>query len=90
VALAESAINEAAQVELKHNLKKLNRVWVAQQASSGTATPNEGEIRYHNGIKYERKQTGPFQGKLVSSAQLLNIDGEDYVEYRVLTKPSFI
>lgn len=88
VAMAEAAMQEAAQAELKNNLKKLNKVWVAQQAGSGSGTPSE-EVKFHNGIKYERKQNGPFQGKLVSSAQILSIDGEDYVEYRVLTKPSF-
>lgn len=88
VAMAEAAMQEAAQAELKNNLKKLNKVWVAQQAGSGPGTPSD-EVKYHNGIKYERKQTGPLQGKLVSSAQILSIDGEDYVEYRVLTKPSF-
>ncbi|KAE9380336.1 hypothetical protein N431DRAFT_128406 [Stipitochalara longipes BDJ] len=97
VAMAEAVIQEAAQMELKNNLKKLNKVWVAQQAATA---PNAGglghsqghdqqEVKYHNGIKYERKQNGPFQGKLVSQAQILSIDGEDYVEYRVLTKPSF-
>lgn len=97
VAAAEAVIQEAAQHELKNNLKKLNKVWVAQQAATSSTSPRPStasvppteEVKYHNGIKYERKQTGPFQGKLVSSAQILNIDGEDYVEYRVLTKPSF-
>lgn len=96
-----AAAEEQAQVELKNNLKKLNKVWVAQQqVGNGTsmhsntapavAPPTVGEeVKYHNGIKYERKQAGPFQGKLVSAAQILSIDGEDYVEYRVLTKPSF-
>lgn len=92
---AEADIQEVAQMELKNNIKKLNKVWVAQQAATmpGTMSPAapqaEQEVRYHNGIKYERKQNGPFQGKLVSQAQILIIDGEDYVEYRVLTKPSF-
>ena len=93
VAQAEAVVQEAAQVELRNNLKKLNKVWVAQQAaipgSSAAVAPHSDEIKYHNGIKYERKQNGAFQGKLVSSAQILSIDGEDYVEYRVLTKPSF-
>ncbi len=93
VAMAEAVIQETAQMELKNNIKKLNKVWVAQQAATSTTsrTPEivENEVKYHNGIKYERKQSGPFQGKLVSQAQILSIDGEDYVEYRVLTKPSF-
>jgi hypothetical protein len=74
-------------------MKKLNKVWAAQQAASlpnsCAGSVSENEVRYHHGIKYERKPTGPFAGKLVSQAQILNIDGEDYVEYRVLTKPSF-
>ncbi|KND87772.1 hypothetical protein TOPH_07529 [Tolypocladium ophioglossoides CBS 100239] len=37
---------------------------------------------------YERKANGPFMGKLVSKGTIVNIDGEDYVEYRVLTKQS--
>ncbi|KUJ23185.1 uncharacterized protein LY89DRAFT_679984 [Mollisia scopiformis] len=97
VAMAEAVIQEAAQMELKHNLKKLNKVWIAQQqateptraSSISGSMVTENEVRYHNGIKYERKQNGPFQGKLVSQAQIFSIDGEDYVEYRVLTKPSF-
>lgn len=97
VAMAEAVIQENAQMELKNNLKKLNKVWVAQQAAltprasvaPGQVEVVDTEVRYHNGIKYERKQNGPFQGKLVSQAQILSIDGEDYVEYRILTKPSF-
>ncbi|KAH6711044.1 hypothetical protein BKA61DRAFT_488109 [Leptodontidium sp. MPI-SDFR-AT-0119] len=98
VALAEAIIQESAQMELKNNLKKLNKVWIAQQAATTTPRasvppgPSEvvdSEVKYHHGIKYERKQNGPFQGKLVSQAQILSIDGEDYVEYRILTKPSF-
>ncbi|TAQ85695.1 hypothetical protein B7494_g5965 [Chlorociboria aeruginascens] len=93
VALAESV----AQAELKNNLKKLNKVWIAQQAATGQNGSGSGsgsnagneEVKYYHGIKYERKLHGPLQGKLVSAAQLLTIDGEDYVEYRVLTKPSF-
>ena len=47
------------------------------------------DVIFHNGTKYERKQTGPFVGKLVSAGSIISIDGEDYVEYRVLTKPVF-
>lgn len=90
VAMAEAALQESAQQQLKNNLKKLNKVWVAQQtAFSNPPPPPSDEVKYYNGIKYERKQNGPFQGKLVSTPQIFSIDGEDYVEYRVLTKPSF-
>ena len=89
VAMAEAVVQEAAQQELRNNIKKLNKVWVAQQAATLPGAAPSDEVKYHHGIKYERKQNGPFQGKLVSAAQILSIDGEDYVEYRVLTKPSF-
>lgn len=52
------------------------------------AAPMENYKEY-NGVRYERKQTGPFGGKLASNGTLINIDGEDYVEYRVLTKVAF-
>ncbi|KAG9245092.1 hypothetical protein BJ878DRAFT_503078 [Calycina marina] len=99
-----AAAEESAQAELKNNLKKLNKVWIAQRQQhqqqqqvaspspvAGTSPPVvvTEEVRYHNGVKYERKQAGPFMGKLVSVPQILSIDGEDYVEYRVLTKPTF-
>lgn len=87
--MAEAVVQEAAQQELRNNIKKLNKVWVAQQAATLPGAAPSDEVKYHHGIKYERKQNGPFQGKLVSAAQILSIDGEDYVEYRVLTKPSF-
>ncbi|EPE25691.1 hypothetical protein GLAREA_01603 [Glarea lozoyensis ATCC 20868] len=97
ISLDEASAQGAAQVELKNNMKKLNRIWKAQQtvttpqaqASTATPPPPPEEVKYHNGIKYERKQTGVLQGKLVSAAQILNIDGEDYIEYRVLMRPAF-
>ncbi|KAL3421482.1 hypothetical protein PVAG01_07927 [Phlyctema vagabunda] len=92
VAVAEAAIKGAAQQQLNNNIRKLNRVWETQQAvmSTGPRVPvSSEEIKFFQGIKYERRETGPFQGKLTSVGQLINIDGEDYVEYRVLTKPSF-
>ena len=52
------------------------------------AAPTEN-FKEYNGVRYERRQTGPFGGKLASNGTLINIDGEDYVEYRVLTKVAF-
>lgn len=135
VALAEANLHEAAQVqeaaqtEFRNNLKRLNKVWVAQKAAttpgasartSPAAVPlptppanfptpaanapvaNESaanmpapppkrawapnEVKYHDGIKYEVKEYGPFQGKMASEARLIQIDGKDYVEYRILGK----
>ncbi|KAJ6436487.1 C2H2-type domain-containing protein [Purpureocillium lavendulum] len=50
--------------------------------------PGARDAKFYDGVKYERKSTGPFIGKLVSRGAIIEIDGEDYVEYRVLTKPS--
>ena len=59
---------------------------VAGPVQSG---PNDDSSKIYNGTKYERKQTGPFAGKLASNGTIISIDGEDYVEYRVLTKVQF-
>ncbi|CAK7225820.1 hypothetical protein SBRCBS47491_006019 [Sporothrix bragantina] len=70
------------------NIGRLNKVWASQEASRLRVAGGE-DAKIFNGVKYERKPTGPFQGKLVSPGTILSIDGEDYVEYRVLTKPTF-
>ncbi|ROV97124.1 hypothetical protein VMCG_07489 [Cytospora schulzeri] len=75
------------QASFHDNISRLNRVWASQEAHR-LRTGNE-DAKIHMGIKYERKQTGPFEGKLVSQGTIISIDGEDYVEYRVLTKPTF-
>ncbi|KUI63079.1 hypothetical protein VP1G_10202 [Cytospora mali] len=75
------------QSSFQENVSRLNRVWASQEAHR-LRTGNE-DAKIHMGIKYERKQTGPFEGKLVSQGTIISIDGEDYVEYRVLTKPTF-
>ncbi len=69
------------------NVSRLNKVWVSQETNR-LKTGGE-DAKMYAGVKYERKQTGPFEGKLVSQGTIISIDGEDYVEYRVLTKPSF-
>ncbi|KAL2160395.1 hypothetical protein VTH06DRAFT_1568 [Thermothelomyces fergusii] len=69
------------------NVSRLNKVWEAQEANRLRAGSEDAKI--YMGVKYQRKQSGPFQGKLVSQGMIITIDGEDYVEYRVLTKPTF-
>jgi hypothetical protein len=69
------------------NVSRLNKVWEAQEANRLRAGGEDAKI--YMGVKYQRKQSGPFQGKLVSQGMIITIDGEDYVEYRVLTKPTF-
>lgn len=69
------------------DMQRLNKVWARQETLRIKGGPDDAKI--YDGIKYERKATGPFMGKLVSQGTIINIDGEDYVEYRVLTKPSF-
>ncbi|KAG5944096.1 hypothetical protein E4U53_006938 [Claviceps sorghi] len=69
------------------DMQRLNKIWARQETLRMKGGPDEAKI--YDGVKYERKSTGPFMGKLVSQGTIINIDGEDYVEYRVLTKPAF-
>jgi len=69
------------------DLQRLNNVWARQEAQRFKTGAEDAKM--YGGIKYERKQSGPFQGRFVSQGSIITIDGDDYVEYRVLTKPSF-
>ncbi|RCI11292.1 hypothetical protein L249_7124 [Ophiocordyceps polyrhachis-furcata BCC 54312] len=69
------------------DMQRLNKVWARQESLRMKAGAED--VKIYDGVKYERKSTGPFMGKLVSQGAIINIEGEDYVEYRVLTKPSF-
>ncbi|KAH8742357.1 hypothetical protein F5883DRAFT_379470, partial [Diaporthe sp. PMI_573] len=64
-----------------------NRVWDDRESNQLRA--NNEDAKTFMGIKYERKQIGPFEGKLVSRGTIISIEGDEYVEYRVLTKPIF-
>jgi hypothetical protein len=69
------------------SISRLNRVWASQETNRLKGGAEDAKI--YMGVKYERKQNGPFEGRFVSQGTIISIDGEDYVEYRVLTKPSF-
>lgn len=92
---AGSLSREGKAAAFSDNMKTLNRVWQSQEShrmrsgSSSAAGGVADDAKTYAGVKYERKQNGPFAGKLVSQGTIISIDGEDYVEYRVLTKPSF-
>ncbi|KAI0006715.1 hypothetical protein F4779DRAFT_552971 [Xylariaceae sp. FL0662B] len=73
--------------DFQENVGRMQKIWVAQETNRMRADYEDSKM--FMGIKYERKQNGPFAGKLVSQGTIISIDGEDYVEYRVLTKPSF-
>ncbi|KAM7212011.1 hypothetical protein V8F06_012600 [Rhypophila decipiens] len=85
--LDEREASNGGRAAFQDNISRLNKVWAAQEAQRLRAGAEDAKI--FNGVKYERKMNGPFQGKLVSQGAIITIDGEDYVEYRVLTKPSF-
>ncbi|KAJ4151589.1 hypothetical protein LMH87_012279 [Akanthomyces muscarius] len=56
-------------------------------ASSVTdSSADDTKPKVHNGVVYQRSQAGPFAGKLTAKGQVVSINGEDYVEYRVLAK----
>ncbi|ERS99473.1 hypothetical protein HMPREF1624_04673 [Sporothrix schenckii ATCC 58251] len=85
---ADESGGKSSRQAFNENIGRLNKVWASQEASRLRSTGNE-DTKIYMGVKYERKPTGPFKGKLVSPGTILSIDGEDYVEYRVLTKPTF-
>lgn len=73
-----------APVHERQDIQRLNAVWARQEARR---MRNDDQDRIiHGGIKYERRPSGPFADKFASHGAIINIDGEDYVEYRVLTK----
>ncbi|GKU14510.1 unnamed protein product [Fusarium langsethiae] len=75
------------QLHERDEIQRLNRVWVSQE-SLRLRTSAE-DVKMYAGVKYERKTQDTFTGKLVSQGNIINIDGEDYIEHRVLAKPMF-
>jgi hypothetical protein len=73
---------------MSESAQRLNNVWASQEASRVRASGDD-DVKIYDGVKFERKAMGPFIGKLTSPGTLITIDGEDFVEYRVLTRPSF-
>lgn len=84
----DAATTTDSMASFRDNINRLNNVWSSQEAHRIRTGGEDAKI--HMGVKYERKTNGPFQGKLVSQGSIISIDGEDYVEYRILTKPTFI
>ncbi|KAM3497750.1 hypothetical protein MY10362_008911 [Beauveria mimosiformis] len=59
----------------------------ASTASSVTdSSADDTKPKVYNGVVYQRSPNGPFAGKLTAKGQVVSINGEDYVEYRVLAK----
>ncbi|KAF5712767.1 hypothetical protein FGLOB1_4360 [Fusarium globosum] len=81
------AVNGRQQLHERDEMQRLDKVWARQE--SLRLRTNAENTKMYAGVKYERKTQGPFTGKLVSEGTIINIDGEDYIEYRVLTKPLF-
>ncbi|KAF5628431.1 hypothetical protein F52700_8165 [Fusarium sp. NRRL 52700] len=81
------AVNGRQQLHERDEMQRLNKVWARQE--SLRLRTNAEDAKMYAGVKYERKTQGPFTGKLVSQGTIINIDGEDYIEYRVLAKPAF-
>lgn len=79
---------ERPRFSMSENAQRLNNVWASQEADR-VRVSGDDNVKIYDGVKFERKNTGPFLGKLTSPGTLISIDGEDFVEYRVLTRPSF-
>ncbi|KAK3934104.1 hypothetical protein QBC46DRAFT_400654, partial [Diplogelasinospora grovesii] len=84
---AGGSAGSSNKTQFQDNIQRLTKVWAAQEANRLKASGGTEDAKVYMGVKYERKQKGPFQGKLVSQGTIISIDGEDYVEYRILTKP---
>ncbi len=84
---AQATQRDTNKVLFSENMQRLNKVWAAQEANRLKGGVEDAKM--YMGVKYERRLNGPFSGKLVSQGTIISIDGEDYVEYRVLTKPTF-
>ncbi len=69
-----------------------DRTIVVASPSTGDDDDDDDEPRttVFNGITYVRRLNGSFKGKLVSPGKIITIEGQDYVEYCVLAKLSFI
>ncbi|PCD21402.1 hypothetical protein AU210_016367 [Fusarium oxysporum f. sp. radicis-cucumerinum] len=83
--ISSIAVNGQQRLHEPDDIQRLNEIW-ARQDSLRLRT-NAQDAKMNAGVKYERKTQGPFSGKLVSQGTIINIDGEGYVEYRVLKKP---
>ncbi|KAG7410155.1 hypothetical protein Forpi1262_v017863 [Fusarium oxysporum f. sp. raphani] len=86
-AIPQITVNGRQHLHEREEMQRLDKVWARQESLRMKARAEDAKM--YSGVKYERKANGPFTGKLVSQGTIINIDGEDYVEYRVLTKPSF-
>jgi len=73
----------AAAVAPSRTASKVQKHRAFLNSVSAARDVGDPDIRIHNGVKYKRNGAG---NRFVSAGNLINIDGEDYVEYRVLTK----
>ncbi|EFY94487.1 hypothetical protein MAA_10066 [Metarhizium robertsii ARSEF 23] len=69
------------------DIQRLDKVWARQETLRMNHRADDAKM--YNDVKYERKAAGPFMGMLASRGTIIHIGDEDYVEYRVLTKPLF-
>jgi hypothetical protein len=78
-----------AQAQAQGQMMQMDPQQQPSQLPSQPAAPIPNiEVKILENLIYSRKHTGQFDGKFVSCGEIITIDGEDYVEYRVLTKPT--
>jgi len=54
--------------------------------AGGSGGSDQDDVKFHNGLKYEKKGSGLLQGKFVHHPAIITVDGEAWVEYRFLSK----
>ncbi|PQE23191.1 tRNA splicing endonuclease subunit protein [Rutstroemia sp. NJR-2017a BVV2] len=90
----KAVIDEVVQRKLSQNIKGLQEIWQVQNAATLSHTNGAGasggadqdDVKFHNGLKYEKKASGLLQGKFVHHPAIITVDGEAWVEYRFLSK----
>ncbi|KAF5250826.1 hypothetical protein FANTH_4017 [Fusarium anthophilum] len=91
--VANHAIARLERAQERADRQAASRERAAAQAAAanifdmaGNGRQHAEDTRMYAGVKYERKTHGPFTGKLVSQGTTININGENYIQYRVLRK----
>ena len=80
----EAAKNRGAVIESELELRNREDLSARQKPQPST------EFKWYNGVRYERKTSGPLAGKLVAADDtLITIDGAQYAKYTILMRIEF-
>uniref|UniRef100_A0A8H7K5I5 Uncharacterized protein n=1 Tax=Bionectria ochroleuca TaxID=29856 RepID=A0A8H7K5I5_BIOOC len=84
-AVATTAVTAPCRFAASGDMQRQNQVRESLKVRAASEC-----AKVYDGLKFERKSTGPFAGKLVARGRSSISMERDYVEYRVLTRPSLL